>query len=94
MRVVSHRYEDLRALDGGKDGLGLITSILGLAGGSLLKPKGLVFLEVDPCHEFLLPSWLEANPSEAESIRIESVLKDFSGKSRFVVLEKKTLKSI
>merc|ERR1712059_68094 len=42
-------YEDLRALDGGAEGLDVILPILDLAGKCLVD-GGRVLLEVDPCH--------------------------------------------
>merc|ERR1711983_731559 len=51
-------FEDLRALDGGAEGLDVIMSILELA-GTKLESGGSVILEVDPCHPLILPPKLE-----------------------------------
>ena len=85
------RYEDLRALDGGKDGLQLIEKII-LLGSVILKPNACLFLEIDPCHTFLLPPLLtEINEKILENrnkIVLESIAKDFQGKDRFAILQK------
>lgn len=80
-----HVYEDLRALDGGSEGLDVILPILELA-ASLLEDRqtGFVALEVDPCHALLLPPKLEAFYA-AETI------KDFNDKDRFMVMRLKEL---
>ena len=77
-------YEDLRALDGGAEGLDVILDILRLA-GRVLDPGGQVYLEVDPCHPYLLPPHL---PTLHHPFIISEVLKDFAGKERFLVLKK------
>nr|ALS04392.1 HemK methyltransferase family member [Acartia pacifica] len=76
-------YEDLRALDGGAKGLDVILPILDLAARQL-KPAGLVFLEVDPCHPHILPAHL------AESklpFTILKVVKDYCDRDRFIILQ-------
>ena len=74
------RYEDLRALDGGKDGLQLIEKII-LLSSVILKPNSCLFLEIDPCHTFLLPPLLkEINEKILENrnkIVMKSITKDF-----------------
>lgn len=77
-------FEDLRALDGGAEGLDVILPILELAGNKLL-PGGLVILEVDPCHPYLLPEKLE---KLQHSFEVVEVVKDFAEKDRFMVLKK------
>jgi len=77
-------YEDLRALDGGAEGLDVILPILELA-GEKLPSGGLVILEVDPCHPHLLPTKLD---SLATSFMVDRVEEDFMGKERFMVLSK------
>merc|ERR1712126_48287 len=73
-------YEDLRALDGGKDGLQTIENILMLS-SVISKPESLIFLEIDPCHKFLLPALLkEINEKILENgnkLMLESISKDF-----------------
>ena len=77
-------YEDLRALDGGADGLEVILSILELA-VTRLRPGGLVILEVDPCHPYILPEKLE---NKNIQFTVEKTVQDFAGKDRFMVLKK------
>lgn len=77
-------YEDLRALDGGAEGLDVILSILDLATAKL-RPEGCVILEVDPCHPYILPEKLEERNIK---FHLEKTVKDFAGKDRFVVLRK------
>ena len=75
-------FEDLRALDGGKDGLEVIRSILKFCQKSL-KPKGLLFLEVDPCHPHIIGPDLTEN-----GFKCRSVENDFRGIERFMLIEK------
>jgi len=77
-------YEDLRALDGGAEGLDVILPLLEMA-GEKLPSGGLVILEVDPCHPHLLPTKLD---SLATSFVVDRVVEDFMGKERFMVLSK------
>lgn len=77
-------YEDLRALDGGAEGLDVILPILEMA-GEKLPSGGLVILEVDPCHPHILPTKLD---SLATSFVVDRVVEDFMGKERFMVLRK------
>ena len=85
------RYEDLRALDGGKDGLQTIENILMLS-SVVLKAESLIFLEIDPCHKFLLPALLkEINEKILENgnkLVLESISKDFLEKDRFAIIRK------
>lgn len=75
-------YEDMRALDGGAEGLDVILSILDLAKEHLVE-NGLVLLEVDPCHPLLMPSKLEGS-----NFVIEKVVQDFQKKDRFLMIRK------
>jgi len=75
-------YEDLRALDGGADGLDVIKPILRLASVGLV-PEGKIFLEVDPCHPHLVPPLLPPF-----NLRLDQVIKDFAGRDRFLVLSR------
>lgn len=77
-------FEDLRALDGGAEGLDVILPILELAGNKLAS-GGRVILEVDPCHPYILPEKLEKLQHVFE---VEEVVKDFAEKDRFMVLKK------
>jgi len=77
-------YEDLRALDGGAEGLDVIMDILELAAAKL-SSGGLVILEVDPCHPYILPPKLE---KLQHGFSVEKVIKDFAGKDRFMVIKK------
>jgi len=77
-------YEDLRALDGGAEGLDVIIPLLELA-GEKLESGGLVMLEVDPCHPHILPSKLD---NLSAKFVVETLKKDMGGKDRFMVLKK------
>lgn len=82
------RYEDLRALDGGPDGLTVIKPILKLCSQKLII-NGSVFLEVDTTHPELLAKWLqEENDKHKFNLRLKDVYKDFAGKNRFVRIER------
>ncbi|KAK4299438.1 hypothetical protein Pmani_028286 [Petrolisthes manimaculis] len=78
-------YEDLRALDGGKDGLDVIKAILHLSHTLLLQGSHLI-LEVDPCHPYLIPTWLQKQPQL--KMKMTKVYVDFSGKERFIKFTK------
>ncbi|XP_026476656.1 hemK methyltransferase family member 1-like [Ctenocephalides felis] len=81
-------YEDLRALDGGPDGLTVIKPILKLCSQKLII-NGSVFLEVDTTHPELLAKWLqEENDKHKFNLRLKDVYKDFAGKNRFVRIER------
>jgi len=75
-----YAYEDLRALDGGSEGLDVILPILKLAAKFLHgKESAFVALEVDPCHPYMLPPKLE-------KFYISETIKDFNKNDRFLVL--------
>ncbi|XP_049571369.1 MTRF1L release factor glutamine methyltransferase isoform X10 [Orcinus orca] len=69
-------YEDPLALDGGEEGMDIITHILALA-PRLLKDSG-IFLEVDPRHPELVGSWLQSQPDL--SLNLVAVRRDFCGR--------------
>jgi len=77
-------YEDLRALDGGAEGLDVILPLIELAGVKL-SSGGLVILEVDPCHPHILPPKLESLHTR---FVVDRVVEDFRDKERFIVLRK------
>lgn len=77
-------YEDLRALDGGADGLDVILPIVELA-DRVLPADGKIFLEVDPCHPHILPSRLKSLHSR---FLISEIIKDYRGVERFLVLNR------
>lgn len=77
-------FEDMRALDGGKDGLNTIKPIL-LHCQHLLPSGRSILMEVDPCHRYLIPAWLKTQKSKLE---ISSVIQDFNGKDRFIEFTK------
>ena len=58
----------------------------------VLKPGSHIFLEIDPCHKFLLPALLkEINEKIEENgnkIVLESISKDFLDNDRFAILKK------
>nr|XP_035131519.1 MTRF1L release factor glutamine methyltransferase isoform X3 [Callithrix jacchus] len=76
-----HSYEDPAALDGGEEGMDIITHILALA-PRLLKDCGSIFLEVDPRHLELVSSWLQSRPELY--LNLVAVRRDFCGRPRFL----------
>ncbi|XP_012576036.1 PREDICTED: hemK methyltransferase family member 1 isoform X3 [Condylura cristata] len=70
-------YEDPGALDGGEEGMDIITHILTLA-PQLLKDSGSIFLEVDPRHPELVGKWLQSRTDL--SLNLVAVRKDFCGR--------------
>ncbi|XP_050996447.1 MTRF1L release factor glutamine methyltransferase isoform X2 [Acomys russatus] len=78
-------YEDLVALDGGEEGMDIITHILTLA-PRLLNASGSIFLEVDPRHPELVGSWLRSRPDL--HLSLAAVRKDFCGRPRFLHIQK------
>lgn len=81
----TYRYEDLRALEAGPDGLRVIKALLRLA-QTLLKPGGPIFLEVDTTHPQLIKNWLSNNPEL--NITFVRSMKDYCDRDRFVELKK------
>lgn len=80
------RYEDLRALDGGKDGLTVIKHLLRVASNKL-KKTGSLWLEVDPSHPELLQKYLQENISDLQ-LKYVASYKDMYQKNRFVEITK------
>ncbi|CAB4056560.1 hemK [Lepeophtheirus salmonis] len=83
-------YEDLRALDGGPDGLDVIKSIFSWISqeGVLNSDSSRLILEVDPCHpSIVIPKYLEDSPGIP--ISIESIHTDYLERERFVIIKKK-----
>nr|XP_037859803.1 MTRF1L release factor glutamine methyltransferase isoform X7 [Chlorocebus sabaeus] len=78
-------YEDPAALDGGEEGMDIITHILALA-PQLLKDSGSIFLEVDPRHPELVSSWLQSRPELY--LNLVAVRKDFCGRPRFLHIQR------
>ncbi|XP_023087086.1 MTRF1L release factor glutamine methyltransferase isoform X3 [Piliocolobus tephrosceles] len=78
-------YEDPAALDGGKEGMDIITHILALA-PQLLKDSGSIFLEVDPRHPELVSSWLQSRPELY--LNLVAVRRDFCGRPRFLHIQR------
>ncbi|XP_076064485.1 hemK methyltransferase 1 isoform X2 [Oratosquilla oratoria] len=74
-------YEDLRALDGGKDGLDVIKPIL-LHSQHLMHKESTLLLEMDPCHQYLIPNWCQQQRDL--SLKVKEVHKDFTGRKRFI----------
>lgn len=75
-------YEDLRALDGGSDGMQVIRSILKFA-SQRLRLKGMLWLEVDPTHPELVEQYLAKNDDNL-TLKFMASYKDMFGKERFV----------
>ncbi|CAH0392675.1 unnamed protein product [Bemisia tabaci] len=78
-------YEDLRALEGGKDGLKIIKPLLTVA-SKLLTKDGLIFLETHYHHSKLISDWINLNPSL--NLEFVQTFKDFCEKDRFVQIRK------
>ncbi|XP_062970847.1 MTRF1L release factor glutamine methyltransferase isoform X2 [Cynocephalus volans] len=78
-------YEDPAALDGGEEGMDIITHILALA-PQLLKDTGSIFLEVDPRHPELVSSWLQSRPDLY--LNLMAVRRDFCGRPRFLHIQR------
>lgn len=73
-------YEDLRALDGGGNGLVVIDNILKVA-EKYLKPKGSLWLEVHQRHPIMLKEQFKNGKSALE---FQGSFKDFCDKERFI----------
>lgn len=76
-------YEDLRALDGGVDGMDTIEAILWLTAKRLRPATGALWLEVDPSHPALIEKYL-AEHEDALRLKFVASYKDMFGKDRFV----------
>lgn len=79
-------YEDLRALDGGIDGLKVIKSVIKLASKRLCS-KGVLWLEVDPTHPSLIDAYLKEN-CDVFKLKFVATYKDMFEKDRFVEIMK------
>lgn len=78
-------YEDLRALDGGPDGLDVIRSILKFSSHKL-RVKGMLWLEVDPSHPLLIATYLNEQPEL--QLKYVASYKDMFERDRFVEITK------
>lgn len=78
-------YEDLRALDGGIDGLDIIRDILKFS-SQKLRVKGILWLEVDPSHPEPIAKYLEENPDF--QLKYIASYKDMFERERFVEIKK------
>ncbi|XP_045386088.1 MTRF1L release factor glutamine methyltransferase isoform X4 [Lemur catta] len=78
-------YEDPAALDGGEEGMDVITHILALA-PQLLKDSGSIYLEVDPRHPELVSRWLQSHPDLY--LHLVAVRRDFCGRPRFLHIQR------
>jgi len=81
-------YEDLRAVDGGKHGLDVIEPLLSCA-SQFLKSNRCMFLEVDPCHAYLIPQVIQDKTSFFRTLSVQRTIKDFQGIDRFVVIRRR-----
>ncbi|XP_055545073.1 MTRF1L release factor glutamine methyltransferase [Wyeomyia smithii] len=79
-------YEDLRALDGGADGLAIIRAILELA-GEHLNPEGTLWLEVDSSHPEKIAAYLDEHESRI-GLKYICSYKDLFRNERFVEIMK------
>ncbi|KAF7487553.1 Hypothetical predicted protein [Marmota monax] len=78
-------YEDPVALDGGEEGMDIITHILTLA-PQFLKDSGSIFLEVEPRHPELVSNWLQSHPDLC--LNLVAVRRDFCGRPRFLHVQR------
>ncbi|XP_015172725.1 PREDICTED: hemK methyltransferase family member 1 [Polistes dominula] len=78
-------YEDLRALDGGIDGLKIIKPLIQYS-AKALKPGGRLFIEVDPVH----PEYISFFVKKYDTLKLhyEHTYKDFCNNDRFVEISK------
>lgn len=78
-------YEDLRALDGGEDGLKIIRPLIQYS-AKALKPGGHLFVEVDPAH----PEYISFFVKKYDTLKLrhEHTYKDFCNNDRFVEISK------
>lgn len=78
-------YEDLRAIDGGDDGLKVIKPLLNYA-ATALKPGGHLLLEVDSTHPEYIKFFTKKYP--VLKLQYEHTYKDFCNNDRFVEILK------
>lgn len=78
-------YEDIKALDGGHDGLHVIKPIC-VFGSHYLKPNGSIFLEINHDHLEKIKEWLEICQNHMKLQLVEHY-KDLGNKNRFVELK-------
>ncbi|XP_017568134.1 MTRF1L release factor glutamine methyltransferase isoform X1 [Pygocentrus nattereri] len=79
------RFEDHSALDGGSDGMRVISQILTLA-PKLLTKDGRVYLEVDPRHPALLKHLVEQRKLGLQYLETRY---DFTNRPRFCILQRR-----
>ncbi|XP_058815374.1 MTRF1L release factor glutamine methyltransferase [Topomyia yanbarensis] len=79
-------YEDMRALDGGPDGITVVKAILELA-GKHLNSEGILWLEVDSSHPQMIAKYLE-DKGLALGLKYVCSYKDLFQKERFVEIFK------
>lgn len=79
------RYEDLRALDGGDDGMAVIKMLIQLA-THILKPEGTLWLEVDPSHPELIARYLDSH--SYWQLKLVATYPDLFGHERFVEIQR------
>lgn len=78
-------YEDLKALDGGRDGLDVVRILLKLA-AKYLKPSGVLWIEVDSRHPEIIEKLIESNKDWL--LKFVSSYKDIYRNERFVEIHK------
>ncbi|PVD24539.1 hypothetical protein C0Q70_15022 [Pomacea canaliculata] len=76
-------YEDLRALDGGPDGLRVVKSILSLS-STLLRPFGEVWLEVDVSQPVLIQQYVQEKTNLG--LTYVATFQDYLGSNRFCLM--------
>lgn len=81
MSILHSRFEDIRALDGGQDGLKVIKPMLRYASVAL-KPGGRIFFEVDPSH----PDYVMFFVKKYTELKLQygHTYKDYCNNERFI----------
>lgn len=79
------RYEDIKALDGGPDGLNVIKAIMKYSANAL-RTGGRLFLEVDPSHPEYVKYFTNKYPDY--KLKHDHTYKDYCNNERFVEILK------
>lgn len=82
---VIFRHEDIRATDGGADGLRVVKPLLNYS-AKALKPGGRLFIEINPVNSEYIPFFTTMNTHL--KLKHEHTYKDLSNFDRFVELSK------
>lgn len=79
-------YEDLRALEGGKDGTQFVKAVICLA-DKILTPDGDLFMEIHPTHPDILLKWLNEDRRDLKISHVKT-FKDFTNQNRYIYFKK------